>query len=134
MRPTLSERKGEILIRSAESRLGVIESLASARSGAERTWARLGAPRTYMKAGLATCGGVLGMLLLRRIVSRNKVVPVQAVQAVRGGSSLMPLVVQALTLLLFPWLRSHMAVSEWGNTLKRYSPSNIFFRWLGLEK
>ena len=87
-----------------------------------------------MKAGLATCGGLLGMLLLRRIVSRNKVVPVQAVQAVRGGSSLMPLVVQALTLLLFPWLRSHMAVSEWGNTLKRYSPSNIFFRWLGLDK
>ena len=125
-------------MRSAESRLGVIDSLGSARLGVERTYARLSAPRAYFKAGMWTGGGVLGMLALRRVIGwlRSKPVAVTAVATGRSLSSPVPaLLVQALTVLVFPWLRDRLLKNDrtGSDALKKWNPSRIFFRWLGLD-
>ena len=135
MRPTVSEKKGEILIRSAESRLGVIESLSSACVGVERAYARLRTPGTYAKVGLAAGGGLLGMLLLRRLLSRggSRAAVVTAAKAT-PGSPLATVFVQALTVLVFPLLRERLLGGDWGESLRKIRPSRFFFRWLGLEK
>lgn len=135
MRPTLSERKGELLIRSAESRLGAVESLGSAFAETERAWAHLASPSTYAKSGLIAGCGVLGVLLLRRLLSSSSKSPAPEVRAVgaASGSSLKYLAMQALTILVFPWLRSRLINGNWGDALKRLQPSHIIARWLGLE-
>ena len=115
--------------------MGIIESLASARLGVERACARLSAPRTYAKVGLIAGGGLLGTLLLRRVVGlwgRSKPAPVAA--AGRVGTPVSALLVQALTVLVFPWLRARLMGGSWGEALKGIQPSRFFFRWLGLEK
>lgn len=123
-------------MRSAESRLGIIESLSSARLGAERTVSRLSAPVTYTKAGLIAGSGLLGMWTLRRMFRRSK--PTMAVapaaNEAAGGFSVRYLLVQSLTLLLFPWLRARLLGGEWDGAFRRFQPAHIFFRWLGLEK
>lgn len=132
MRSTVSERKSEILIRSAESRLGIIESLDSARINAERTMSRLSSPATYTKLGLMTGGGVLGMWALKRIFSRNKTIMAAAPAA--GASTVRYLAMQSLTLLVFPWLRSRILGGEWEPMIRRIQPIQRLTRWLGLDK
>lgn len=138
MRATLSERKASLLIRSAESRLGVVESISSACHGLERAYGQLTAPRTYAKFGMVAGGGLVGMLLLRKLTGwvGRKPATVAAVQSgrVSAGSTARFLLVQALTVLVFPWLRARLQGNGWGEVFKRVNFSHIISRWLGLEK
>lgn len=124
-----------ILIRSAESRLGVVESLDSAMRGAGRTWELIRVPRQVARWGIFAGGGTMGLLLLKWLMWPRRTVASVAPAAVqRGGmvSVLGRLLVQALPVLLAPWLRSQM--QSGGHILARLHPGRLFFRWLGLEK
>lgn len=115
--------------------MGVIESVESAKQRLGQAYDRLSAPRTYAKVGLIAGGGLLSALLLRRLLSSCKSAPAAAVVKGGGGSPFSSLLVQALTVLIFPWLRARlMDSSSWGGMLKDINPSRYFFRWLGLEK
>ena len=141
MRQTVSERKREILIRSAESRLGVVESLDSTMRSAGRTWEIVRVPRRVARWGMYAGGGLLGVLLLRRLFSSGHHVASVAAPAVapqsRGAASLLgSALVQLLPVLVVPWLKSQIQGANNGgeNLLTRLHPSRILFRWLGLEK
>lgn len=123
-------------MRSAEARLGVIESLNSAMQGAGRTWQLVSVPSKAVRWGVVAGGGVLGVLLFRGLFGRRKpaaaVLPVAASSSV--GSSVWRLALQLLPVVLAPWLRSSAFSSGVGEALNRLQPSRLFFRWLGLER
>lgn len=124
-------------MRSASERLAVLESLDSALGGVSHTWDRLREPRRYMSAGLLMGGGLLGSWLLSRMWRKRVAAPVQAQALSRsagGGSAALYLLVQVVSALALPWVKSRLEGTEWSGLIKRYQPSSILFRWLGLEK
>lgn len=142
MHQTVSERKREILIRSAEARLGVVESLDSAMRGAGRTWELIRVPRRVARWGALAGGGVLGVALLKWLLGGGRSVvaaaPVASVAAPQGGALALVgrLLVQLAPVLLAPWLKTHVLGegSSGSKLLARLHPGRLFFRWLGLEK
>ena len=134
MHQTVSERKREILMRSAQSRLEVLESLDAAREGVGHTWSRMMVPRKWGRISAVAGGGLLGVWLLRRLMHRRPAPAPVVAAAPAGGSPMKYVLAQMFTLLVLPWLRSRSVGTDWGDTWKRYQPSSLFFRWLGLEK
>lgn len=116
----------------------MVDSLVSARLGLDHAYARLQAPRTYAKVGIIAGGGMLGAVLLRRVCGwlGRKPATVAAVQAgkIGGSGAVATLAVQALTILVFPWLKSRLLGGKWDEMIKSNSPSRLLFRWLGLER
>lgn len=137
MHQTLSERKREILMRSAESRLAALESLNSAVVGVGHTWSYLQMPRPYLRIAMMAGGGMVGAWLMRKLFWRKK--PAPAIAASQGtghsvSSSVLYLLVQVISILLLPQVKSRVENSGWGSFIKRMHPTHLFFRWLGLEK
>lgn len=136
MHQALSERKREILIRSAESRLGVVESLDSAMRGAGRTWELMSVPRKVVRAGVTVGGGALGILLFRRLFGSRPKPLISAPVTPRHALSdvLLQGAIRLLPVLLAPWLRSQVMGAGVSAALERLQPARAFFRWLGLER
>lgn len=139
MHQTVSERKRALLIRSAEARLGVVESLNSAVRGAGRTWELIRVPRRVARWGLAAGGGALGVVVLKWLLGGKRAVAVAApVAAPQGGALALlgRLLVQSLPVLLAPWIKAQLLKNDGkgGGLLTRLHPGHLFFRWLGLEK
>lgn len=117
-------------MRSAETRLMVLDSVDSTRQGVSRTWQSLSVPRKLLRYGLYAGTGVLGAWLTRRLLGGGRVpAPAPAARTPK-----LRIMAQALTLVALPWLRSRVRGVDWGAVAGRLSPTRIFFRWLGLEK
>lgn len=122
-------------MRSAQSRLGAVESLDLAMRGAGRTWELIRVPRNVARWGVAAGGGVVGLILVRRLFGGHRQPVPTPVQAPRGiGGSLVQLLLQVAPIVLAPWLKTQMNNGSLGQALERFHPGRIFFRWLGLEK
>ena len=125
-------------MRSAESRLGIVESLDAAMRGAGRTWELIRVPRRVARWGLAAGGGALGVVVLKWLLGGKRAVAVAAPGAAPQGGALAllgRLLVQSLPVLLAPWLKQQMLSGGSGRgLLSRMHPGHLFFRWLGLEK
>lgn len=124
-------------MRSAEARLGVVESIDSAMRGVGRTWEMMSVPRKAVRWGAIAGGSMLGLVALRSIFGgrRQVVAPVaQAVEPRGVGSSLVHFALQMLPVLLAPWLKSRFLASGLGSSLGNLHPGHLFFRWLGLDK
>lgn len=128
-------------MRSAESRLGIVESLDAAMRGAGRTWELIRVPRKVTCWGLVAGGSALGVALLWRIyrgVRRMSAVAPPVAAAAPQGSALAVLgrlLVQSLPVLLAPWLKQQMLSGGSGRgLLSRMHPGHLIIRWLGLEK
>lgn len=126
------------MMRAAESRVGVLESIEAARQGVGHTWAGLLLPRKVIRYGSMVGGGLVGMWLLKRLLRRKPAAlpqPVYAAVSKSRGGAVAYAAVQVMSMLLLPWLRSRIIGGvDWGDTLRRLQPSHLFFRWLGLEK
>ena len=121
-------------MRTAEARYAMLEALEGASGEARRVYSRFTVPRTYLQAGTAACAGMVGMWLLRRLVGRVRRTPVASAPAAGAGAAFSYLLVQVASALLLPWIRSRVQNSDWSGMLHRMSPTQILFRWLGLEK
>ena len=121
-------------MQSSMARLNTLESLHSARVGVGNTWSSIFMPSRIMRTGAVVGGGLLGLWMLRRLLRGKPAPVVQASAASTGRSSLMYLLVQLLMMIAFPMLRSRLSVTNWDGIFKRFQPSYLFFRWLGLEK
>lgn len=125
-------------MRSAEARLGVVESLDSAMRGVGRTWELISVPRKVARWGVTVGGGLLGVAIFRRLVGLGRrqvaAVPVAPAEPRSAAGSVAQLVLQLLPVVLAPWLRTQMSSGGLGHMLNRFHPGTIFFRWLGLEK
>ncbi len=98
-------RKEEILMRSAQSRLGVVTSLGSARRGVGRCVAALPVPTSALKIGGAAVAGIAGAVMARGLFrSRKKAVPAPAASSGRGMGLLFS---EATLTLLLPLLRRY---------------------------
>lgn len=139
MDQTLSERKRIILQRSAETRAAVKQSLVSTVEAVRGVYVRLKEPRPYVKAGLALGGGVVGLMIGKRlvqaIIGHRALVGCPAMNDCSGtGHALGWLLIQVVSSLLLPYMRERIRAQELGDSIRRLRPSRIFFRWLGLEK
>lgn len=127
-------------MRSAEARLGVLDSLDTAVKGVGRTWEMMSVPRLAARWGLYAVGGVFGITLLRRIASAGKrETAVAQVAPGRGvGATLLIALLQLLPVVAAPWLKQQakggMSMLSEGvsSVWQRVNPMNAFFRWLGL--
>ena len=139
MHQTLSERKRELLTRAAESRVSVVESMEATAGTMLSVYGRFRVLSSYVKVGLGVGAGLVGMLLMKRMLSvgRRRVstaLQVPTVPARSAGGALLLLAVQLASALLLPWVRERVHGTDFGQVFKRMQPSHIFFRWLGLEK
>ena len=122
-------------MRTSEARYAMLEALEGATGEAKRVYSRFAIPRFYVRAGAAAGVGMMGIWLLRRLLGGVRKAPVAAaVPAVGVGTAFSYLLVQVASALLLPWIRSRVQHSDWSGMLQRMSPTQIFFRWLGLEK
>lgn len=124
-------------MRSAESRLGAVESLDSAMRGVGRTWELVSVPSKAMRWGAMAGGALLGLGMVRWFIRSRKhssVVPLAPVP--RGGlsSSLAQVLVQVLPIVLAPWFRSQVLSGSGGKLLSCLNPGHLLSRWLGFEK
>lgn len=112
--------------------MGVLYALDAAKGRVNHTWNCVKVPRRVARAGLVAGGGALVMWALRRLFRRKPVV----LPAVVGKSHTpsVYLLVQLISLVLLPWLRTRVFDLGWGDLVKRMHPARIFFRWIGLEK
>ncbi|MCH5284279.1 MAG: hypothetical protein J1E42_01655 [Akkermansiaceae bacterium] len=127
-------------MRVAKTRLGVLDACDAARQGVGRTWSHFMLPRSVMRMGAIAGGGVLGVWIFRRMLSRPvPALPCAAAAAPEPAagrrSALGYVALQLFSVVLLPWLRRCVVGGELGEALKRrWEPSRLFFRWLGLEK
>lgn len=124
-------------MRSAESRVAVTEAMEEAMDGARGVYERFSLPRGYVKAGVVAAAGLVGTLVLRRLFStgsRRIAAAPGTIAPAHNGTALLYLAIQVASALLLPWVKSRLEGAEWGEMVKKWHPSHIFFRWLGLEK
>lgn len=131
-------------MRLALARVRMVESVESARTGVNRRIDMLPSPETMLKyAAMAGAGVFLSRAFLR--AAKGKAAPVAAaVPAARVPSPWSGLAVQVISVLLLPVLQKIMAGEkpEWKMpTMPQMptmpavpSPTELFFRWLGLQK
>ncbi len=125
------------MMRAAEARVAMLDALEGATGEARRVYSRIAVPRTYLRAGMAAGAGVAGVWLLRKVLSGVRCTPSatpSGVGATGAGAALMYLLVQAASAILLPWIRSRVQHSDWSGMWHRMHPTQILFRWLGLEK
>lgn len=125
-------------MRSAEARVAAITSLNSAVQGAGHTWEMLRVPRQVARWGLVAGGGVLGIILMRRILSfgrrRENLPALPAPKPQSIGISIAQMAVQALPILLAPWVKSQFSGGRVGHFFSRFSIDHLIARWLGFDK
>ncbi len=126
-------------MRSAESRVSVVENIDAAVDAARNVYGRFRTPRPCVKVALAVGAGLAGVWVLRRAFAAggrrvNEAVNVGGGRTRSLGGAALWLLVQGASAMLLPVLRDHFRGIELGEALKRMHPSHIFFRWLGLEK
>ncbi len=134
MYQTLSQRKREILMRSAEARVALMDSVDETCRGVRGCVATLPVPGRALRYGLLAGAGVTGVALLRRMFrARRATVPTPS-HSLSGSGVLRYLLMQVVTLVLLPWVRQMALQGRVGNMVKRLRPAQAFFRWLGLEQ
>lgn len=121
-------------MRSAEARYAMLEALEGASGEVRRMYSRFAVPRTYLRPVAAVGAGMVGTWLLRRLFGGARKAAVTAAPAAGAGAAFSYLLVQVASALLLPWIRSRIRNSDWNGMLQRMSPTQILFRWLGLEK
>ncbi len=97
-------------MRSAQSRLGVVTSLASARRGVVRCVDALPVPPSALKVGGAALAGLAGVALVRGFFSsrRKKAAPATPAAAATPQRSLGFLFSETALALLLPLLRRYL--------------------------
>ena len=123
-------------MRTAESRVAVVESIESTAGTVRSVYGRLSVPSSYVRVGLGVGAGLVGAWLMKRVFSAGSRHVSEALNTQTRSTSgaFVLLLVQVASALLLPWVRERVHGSDLGYVVKRMHPSHIFFRWLGLEK
>lgn len=129
-------------MRTAATRIDVLDSVASARRGAGDCMSALHLSGRTLGYGAAAIGGLLLARTLLR-PSRSKVVPV----AVKAPNPWTGLAVQAVSMLVLPLAHAYLMGDKKLPSMPKLSvphvrmpqmpsldPTYLFFRWLGLVK
>lgn len=129
-------------MRTAATRIDVLDSVASARRGAGDCMSALHLSGRTLGYGAAAIGGLLLARTLLR-PSQPKVAPV----AVKAPSLWTGLVVQAFSMLALPMAHAYLMGEKKLPSIPKFSmprvsmpqlppldPTYLFFRWLGLVK
>lgn len=132
----IQQRKQEVLMRVARSRVETFEAVAQVQTGSSACLSAVGGARGLGRGVLAFCASGVGLMLVRKLMRRKGVAPVEAPRktaAPRGGW-LRRMALQTLTLVVVPWLRSRVAQVTTKSRAGYWQPSRIFMRIVGLEK
>ncbi len=118
-------RKEEILMRSAQSRLGVVSSLSAARKDVGRCVDALPLPGPAFKLGAGVVAGLAGVVLLRALLPTRRraaaPAPVAAAPAAPRPQVGRLLLSQSVALLLVPLCR-HYLLGETSPVAARLAP------------
>lgn len=121
-------------MRSSVARLKVINAAESAGQGVRRCVSLLPVSGKVMRYSLYAAAGAAAVGVLGLLRSRKPApAPAPVVGAVPQGLSRY-LLAQIATSVLLPWLRQQALQGELGQKLRRWHPTRLFFRWVGLEK
>lgn len=130
-------------MRLALTRVRTVESVESARSGVNKRIDMLPSPETALKyAAMAGAGVFLSRSFLR--AAKGKAAPIAAAAPARVPNPWSGLAVQVISIMLLPVLQKIMAGEKPAVKLPTMpqlpsmpeipTPSDMFFRWLGLQK
>lgn len=129
-------------MRASATRIGVLDSVASARRGAGDCMSALHLSGSVLRVG----GAVLGGMLLARVLLRSRKVAAVAPVAVKAPSPWTGLAVKVVAMLLLPLLQSYLTGERKLPALQMpqvrlpqmkmpvLDLTYLFYRWLGLVK
>lgn len=143
------QRKQEVLMRVAGSRVGVLESASRVRAGAGACLDVLHISGRALRYSAMVGAALTGVRLVRKMLPKPASAPivVQKVPAAGAvadtsapseptiaGGLLKYLIAQLVTLVILPWLRDKVTSGVVVKKVDYWRPSRIFFRMVGLEK
>lgn len=120
-------------MRSAEARVGLMDAVDETCSGLRGCAAALPVPGKVLRLVLLAGAGAAGVALLRRTFRTRSAVVSSPSRALPGGGTGRYLLMQAVTLVLFPWVRQMLLQGRVGETVRKLRPARSFFRWMGLD-
>jgi hypothetical protein len=134
----IQQRKQEVLMRVASSRVETLESAARVQGGAQACLDELGGARLLVRNVAAIGAAGAGLLLAGRVKrhfrrAKAPVVPASSASLTLGGL-LRSVLMQVVTLVLLPRVKNHVAEQTRKAASGYWSPSRIFFRMVGLER